>query len=256
MNFESFDIFCSRLNNTECLIDSTLKKELHILTSLTDVIKIEVVKKLLQSDIYRDDYLDFFIMQLQAIESKFCKSHILEVSKWLNKNNITFEQIFKEKVKNQRFSYTYIENSKNFPELLGEKKDLMDKQNKYYIYFCKYLTDDLITFFQNKKIIHIEKPLEYQTIKKTEKIKWIGKPSQLGFIIGKLAELGYLDVPLRPTGEINFTQFAKLVNTTFDVGTTENTLSKYLNLESEKGQETNRKFNENGFNMPHIKEVS
>ncbi|MFV8379329.1 hypothetical protein [Flavobacterium sp. LB3R33] len=256
MNFESFDAFCSKLNNTECLIDSTLRNELHILKSLTDVIKIDVVKKLLQSDINRDDYLDFFIMQLQGIQSKFCKSHILEVSKWLNKNNITFEQIFKEKIKKKRFFYIYVENSKNFQELLGEKKFLMEYQNKYYIYFCKYLTDDLISFFQNKKIIHIDKPLEFQTIQKTEKIKWIGKPSQLGIIIGQLVEMGYIEAPIKKSGDINYTQFAKTVRTSFDTETTEETLIKYLNFDSEKAQPTIRKFKENGFNIPHKNIVS
>ena len=43
---------------------------------------------------------------------------------------------------------------------------------------------------------------------------------------------------------------------TFDVETTESTLSKYLNLESEKGSETVRKFNDNGFDIPHLKTIS
>ncbi|MEQ3665851.1 hypothetical protein [Olleya sp.] len=88
------------------------------------------------------------------------------------------------------------------------------------------------------------------------KLKWLGKPSQLGFIISSLVDLGYLEAPTKQDGEINFTQFAKLVKTTFDVNTTEATLSKYLNQESEKGQEPARKFKENGFDIPHIKTIS
>lgn len=112
----------------------------------------------------------------------------------------------------------------------------------------------MISFLESKKS-NVSKSIENNT-ENTEKIKWIGKPSQLGFIIGKLAELGYIDAPQKPNGEINFTQFAKLVNNTFNVETTEATLSKYLNLESEKGSETVRKFNDNGFDIPHIKQIS
>ena len=89
-----------------------------------------------------------------------------------------------------------------------------------------------------------------------EKLKWIGKPSQLGFIIGKLADLGYIDTPKRLNGEINYKQFANLVNNTFEVNSTNDTLSKYLNLESEKGKETVRKFDNYDFKIPHIKEIS
>jgi hypothetical protein len=42
--------------------------------------------------------------------------------------------------------------------------------------------------------------------------------------------------------KINYKQFANLVNNTFEVNSTNDTLSKYLNLESEKGKETVRKF--------------
>lgn len=88
------------------------------------------------------------------------------------------------------------------------------------------------------------------------KLKWIAKPSQLGFVIGMLADLEYLDVPRRQNGDINYTQFANLVNQTFDVETTSATLSKYLNLDSEKAQETYRKFKDAGFNIPHKNIVS
>jgi DNA-dependent RNA polymerase auxiliary subunit epsilon len=68
--------------------------------------------------------------------------------------------------------------------------------------------------------------------------------------------MGYIESPLKKDGEINYTQLAKLVKETFETETTESTLSKYLNLESEKGQETVRKFNSNNFNIPHLKTIS
>lgn len=89
-----------------------------------------------------------------------------------------------------------------------------------------------------------------------EKIKWIGGPSQLGFIIAKLLEYGYIEAPLHKSGEINYTQFSALVKNTFDLKTTEASLSKYLNVNSEKAQETVRKFESNKFYIPSLKEVS
>jgi hypothetical protein len=94
------------------------------------------------------------------------------------------------------------------------------------------------------------------TIHSSNKIKWIGKPSQLGIIIRQLVEMEYIQAPRKHSGDINYTQFAKMVLTTFDVDTTEDTLIKYLNSDSEKSQSTLRKFDENGFNIPHKNIIS
>ena len=98
--------------------------------------------------------------------------------------------------------------------------------------------------------------LNYVPKVETEKIKWLGKPSHLGFIIGQLTSLGYIDAPEHKNGEINYTQFAKLVMQTFQAEGKESSLSKYLNLQSEKGKETQRSFEKESFEIPHIKSVS
>lgn len=90
----------------------------------------------------------------------------------------------------------------------------------------------------------------------TAKIKWIGKPSQLGFIIGTLTELGYIEAPRKLNNDINFTEFAKLVKNTFEIVSTEGTLSKYLNLDTEKSRETKSKFESNKFEIPPASIVS
>ena len=89
-----------------------------------------------------------------------------------------------------------------------------------------------------------------------DKIEWSGKPSQLGFIFSKLAELDYLVPPKRDNGETNYTQFAKKVLNIFKIKTTEGTISKYLNSNEAKAQETQRNFDKANFNIPHKKEVS
>lgn len=117
--------------------------------------------------------------------------------------------------------------------------------------FCIYAY-----YLEVSKVMEFIENQYHSLIDSDGKIKWIGKPSHLGFIIGKLVEFGYIESPTRTNGEINHTQLAKLVNSIFDVKTTEATLSKYLNLESEKAQETARQFEKSKFYLPQIKEVS
>ncbi|ARV07579.1 hypothetical protein BTO04_13155 [Polaribacter sp. SA4-10] len=100
------------------------------------------------------------------------------------------------------------------------------------------------------------KDLNYISKVENEKIQWIGKPSHLGFILGQLASLDYIDAPKHKNGEINYTKFAKLVMQTFQTDGKESSLTKYLNLQSEKGEETKRNFTKESFVIPHKKSVS
>ena len=108
----------------------------------------------------------------------------------------------------------------------------------------------------NYLIDQVQVNLGFYNPENAKKLKWIGKPSQLGFIVSSLVDLGYIEAPVRQNGDINYTQFAKLVKQTFDIDTSESTLSKYLNTDSEKGQEPMRKFEQYGFNIPHKNIVS
>lgn len=102
-------------------------------------------------------------------------------------------------------------------------------------------------------------PLEQNTIisELTSKLNWNSKPAHLGYLLGILADLDYIDAPKRQNGNINYTQFAKEVLQTFKLKKgTEATLSKYLNTSTEKAQETERNFKNASFNIPHKKEVS
>lgn len=116
------------------------------------------------------------------------------------------------------------------------------------------ITSSFINILQ-QKIDAIDRELQDKEAIK-EKIEWSGKPSQLGFIFSKLAELDYLVPPKRDNGETNYTQFAKKVLNIFKIKTTEGTISKYLNSNEVKAQETQRNFDKANFNIPHKKEVS
>lgn len=90
----------------------------------------------------------------------------------------------------------------------------------------------------------------------TSKIKWSGNNSKLGFIMGTLASLGYIDVPKKSDGEINYKQFARELNKIFNCDFNADSLARYLSVDSDKCQETRSKFKSKGFDIPHIKDVS
>ena len=139
-----------------------------------------------------------------------------------------------------------------------EQHNLLCIQIDFYCYASMLEVKKIVKFVEAKSVKQdmTIQPTRHEALEPIKRLKWTGKPSQLGFIISSLVDLGYVEAPQRKDGEINFTQFAKLVKQTFDVETTENTLTKYLNKDSEKGQETLRKFNSKNFSIPHIKEIS
>lgn len=82
-------------------------------------------------------------------------------------------------------------------------------------------------------------------------IKWIGKPSQLGYIMGQLAICGYIDAPQKKDGEINYSEFARQLSKVFSVNSIEN-LAKELNPEKNSLENNNRE----KIQIPHIKSIS
>jgi len=167
----------------------------------------------------------------------------------------------------------YEANIDEFPNFKGSELYKLLKINDYYnqiphneFFHIESVQEDFYLYFSmieaNKLLEHTnqlkKKYLNHNSLKgvQNKKIKWMGKPSQLGYIIGVLADLDYVEPPIKPNGDINYTQFSKDLLEIFDVETTEGSLSKYLNLNSEKSQETYRKFEENNFSIPHKKIVS
>lgn len=105
------------------------------------------------------------------------------------------------------------------------------------------------------KINEIEKEIENSKPAQSQ-IEWAGNTSQLGYIMGQLAQLGYINPKELHNGEINFTQFSKDLLNKFKLKTTVGSLAAYLNINNNKAQETHRKFQKAKFNIPHKKEIS
>lgn len=87
------------------------------------------------------------------------------------------------------------------------------------------------------------------------KIKWNGKKTHIGYILGILAQKGYVDAPKNKNGEINHSAFARLIKQNFDVDVDSESLRKYLNPADDKYEENKKSFDKAKFNIPDIIEV-
>ena len=244
-----FDKFCELIDDINVLDKySPLTLKISLIDCIKEI-KSETFLELQNKGNQRNDYLDYKINEIEKrsypkdIDPNYIKKH-------LTKYQITVDEIFQSNFSNAEFENIFCSNYKDFDEK-QEQHSVYQLQLDFYGFLCNYYANELISFFVNNKEVKTS-TLNNQV----GKIKWTGKPSQLGFILGKLQELEYIEAPQKSNGDINYNEFARLVKDTFDIETTEGTLSKYLNINSEKGQETARNFDENGFDIPHKKIVS
>ena len=201
---------------------------------------------------YEQRLLEFIKEHIDASEADFIKQELQDI---YNPKEMRVLMHNKETV--HYHSFIESENKLNFSK--NKKIAFLTEKLKKEGWIMKFTEDTFLEHYDRlipgemifEKIDEVD-----ENINSSKRIKWIGKPSQLGFIMSNLAQLGYIEAPLRKNGEINYLQFARLVMQTIECETTESTLSKYLNLDSEKGQETLRKFESKNFRIPHKKEIS
>lgn len=214
-------------------------------------LKSEILQNIINTNNKSHFYLDFvqneILINLESLNTVSDE----EIKLTLKKYNVNIEDVLDFNIKSENFLKYFNKNYEDFEE---NKKE----QNTYTEF--KILFNNFFSLIYGQKVLDFVNELKIEkqsaTLILNEKIKWSGKPSQLGFIIGMLTELEYIEAPKRKTSDINYTQFAKQIINVFEVDTTESTLSKYLNLESEKGQETLRKFEKENFSIPHRTIVS
>lgn len=115
-----------------------------------------------------------------------------------------------------------------------------------------------VDFQHIKAIQYIDQLINGKNIQPTaspqnnKPLQWIGKAAQLGFMAYQLADLGYIEPPRKPGGEINYNEFARKLLECFDIETTPGTLANAVNPEK-----NNMEFkNKDKFQIPHIKEIS
>tara|TARA_R110001583_G_scaffold114863_1_gene265285 strand:- start:11863 stop:12612 length:750 start_codon:yes stop_codon:yes gene_type:complete len=233
--------FNYRLNPSNLLFE--LQYQLQFLKS-------EIFQNIVDTDSKSHFYLDFVLNEILIHFKTLNTDSEDEIKFTLNKYNVSLEDVLNFNIKNDSFSEYFNKNYNAFEENKKEQKTYLQIQILFNNYFSLIYGQKVLDFVNDLKS-------EKHTVEsKNEKIKWIGKPSQLGFIIGMLTDLEYIEPPKRKSNDINYTQFAKQIKNVFEIETTESTLSKYLNLESEKGQETLRKFEKENFSIPRRNIVS
>lgn len=201
---------------------------------------------------YEQRFLAFIEKHIDADESDFIKQELQDI------NNPKYMRVL-----------THNEDTVNYHNFIESEKKLNFSKNKKISFLTEKLrkegwkikmTGDVFLEHYDRTIpgeMYFEElPESEKSPNNTQKLKWIGKPAHLGYILGVLADSGFIDAPKRESGDINYTKFSKQVLNIFDIKTTENTLSKYLNTTTEKALETQRNFNKANFNIPNKKEVS
>jgi len=249
--------FCNEINNDrEIKNTSFMQLYDYGITHYRPYLESEITENLLIIDVEKkEDYLSYVLDKIN--KTPFASIPEDFIDDWLKKYNANRSEFpnFKNQELNEALETYY---ASMHITTHKEQNFLLDIQTDFFCYASMLEVKKAIEFIETKSEMSNDNFNQMQVgiMETVPRLKWVGKPSQLGFIISSLVDLGYIEAPLKIDGEINYTQFAKLVKQTFDVNTTENTLSKYLNQDSDKGQEPMRKFEQNGFNIPHIKSVS
>jgi hypothetical protein len=82
------------------------------------------------------------------------------------------------------------------------------------------------------------------------KLRWLGTPSQFGFIFNELAERGFIEIP-KTHGKESISKFANICYALFEIDATPGNLAKELNPNKCTLSNTNRKF----FKFPNITDL-
>ncbi|MDG4714838.1 hypothetical protein [Winogradskyella marincola] len=254
---EYLNVFCKEISNERAVRETSFMQLYDYgLTHYRPYLESEITENLLILDKdKKEDYLSYVLDKVTKTPYASIPENFLD--QYIKKYDVDLNEFpnFKNKELNEVLN-TYYQGI--YHATHQEQHNLLCIQIDFYCYASMLEVKKITEFIESKskKSNTNINLMEEELLEPISKLKWLGKPSQLGFIISSLTDLGYIEAPLRQNGDVNYTQFAKLVKQTFDIDTTENTLSKYLNTDSEKGQEPMRKFEQNGFNIPHRNIVS
>jgi len=240
--------FCKNLDNYRAIYETSFMILYdYSITHYTPYFKQEILNNILTlKDNKKHLYIDYVINHIQNTVDINKQASIQDLLKENNESLDDYPYFNKGKLYKKLNTYV---NAQHHTD--KERDYLEDLQISFFEYAAKIEVEGILAFLHNL----IEKQ-SLTTNVKMKKIKWIGKPSQLGYLIGSLAELDYIETPKNKDGEINYTQFSKDLLEIFDIETTYQSLSKYLNLNSEKSQEIKRRFEKEDFHIPDRKIVS
>ena len=218
---------------------------------LCESLKDEITENLLTLDSTKHTiYLDLVYETLE--KSPFYNINPIIIDQYLTEYNINIEQF--PNFENDKLIRLLKTNDYYNQLPYNEFSYIENIQEAFYKYFAMIETKKLLEHTKQLKVKYTI-PNSHKNLA-PNKIRWCGKPSQLGFIMGMLANLDYIESPKRQNGETNFTQFAKDLLEIIEIETTIGSLSTYLNIDSSKAQETVRKFENEKFHIPNRKMIS
>lgn len=133
--------------------------------------------------------------------------------------------------------------SNEISNLKGFKKDIhqdaKDECNKAILWLKNKLLTDNSGDVRNEKLVL-----------SIDKIKWLGSPSQFGYIFGQLVDNGFIEMPISK-GRPTFAAFAKICMKVFEIDTTIETLEKEISLKTNNLDPSSKKV----FKFPHIRDL-
>jgi hypothetical protein len=235
------DIYIRLANKTGENFTSLLALNIQALKVTMDVLKsdfyIDDSKSRYYSKIVDSDYIGKAESRKIDIDNYPIDGHFIKIiKKW-----VLEDQQFRQDMEDYESFYHIGYHTKRFKVL------------SYLPFALWHISLKFIEDLKNAKSIISE---QNETNLSGTKLKWTGKKTHIGFIIGTLAAEGYIDPPRLKNDDVNYTAFSKLIKQVFDVEVGDDTLRKYLNPDDEKFQENKATFEKENFHLPHKKLVT
>ena len=236
------DSFLTELNYLSIEAKSELFHELAELPKTSD--KLNLVKTYLDSFSFTSTLLVRYA-DIQKEGSRYNLEIKDTVVKHISKKSLF---IFEEDISDS-------DNTETVDEFITQQNEKWTKLITEFLNKISSINVDFISFL-NDQYKSLESQKFTNTDNEFDKIKWLDKESHLAYIIATLAENDYIETPKKMNGDINYRQFAKQIQQVFNTTMKESSLEKYLNLDSDKAQETHNVFKKENFYIPHIKSVN
>ncbi|WP_396636315.1 hypothetical protein [Maribacter sp. R77961] len=123
----------------------------------------------------------------------------------------------------------------------------------YHLTMISNLQQDL----QKRKEILSNTINQLNNKNETNKLTWVGKPAHLAMIIRELADLGYIKMPYKASGDPFPTETARQIQNSFTIarGCKMESIIRYANSDDEKHQKLKQNFTDKGFDIPNSKQM-
>lgn len=193
----------------------------------------EIIDNIIDSKLNKELILYFtgILNRLQVIRKKFVKKTLSSIQVYYRRNDFKWPKKFSDKELRNYF-------------IVSEFLKLQYHAINEIITFLNTYLDLYTKLFSN----YIEK----EDIEQRTKLKWLGSPSQFGYLFQTLVQQGFIEHP-KGKGKIDsISKFSNIVIELFDINTTTGTLEKELNPRWNSLTPANK----GDFTIPPMKDLS